>query len=105
MTYNKEKANLRKRVAVAQFGGVCECCGMSFIAMRQAHFHHIDSTTKKHNMAEMWNSYSDKTIQEELSKCMLLCSNCHDALHEIMGESVTTEATRLFVATYGVNAE
>ena len=43
-------------------------------------FHHIND--KKFNVSKMKNgSYSIKSIQKEIDKCILICSNCHRKLH------------------------
>lgn len=41
-------------------------------------FHHIDPKTKKFNVANLGNTARAlKHIEEEISKCVLLCANCH----------------------------
>jgi hypothetical protein len=42
-------------------------------------FHHVNPRTKKFNITrQQMTSKSDKKLKEELNKCILLCSNCHD---------------------------
>ena len=45
-------------------------------------FHHTDPTTKSGTVSQMVVSYlSIQTIQYEVDKCVLLCSNCHRKVH------------------------
>ena len=45
-------------------------------------FHHKDQTLKEANISRMKNSsHSKKTILQEMSKCIVVCSNCHRKLH------------------------
>lgn len=45
-------------------------------------FHHLDPTQKKGNISMMANQgYSEKTLLEEMAKCICICSNCHRKLH------------------------
>lgn len=62
-------------------GGKCECCGYDKnIAALQ--FHHLDPTTKKFTLdSRTIERKSDEEILQELSKCKLLCANCHAELH------------------------
>ena len=55
-------------------GGVCARCGN--IDQRVMHFTHIDPAIKKYNVGQMWNA-SDSTFWQEVTKCQLLCANCH----------------------------
>jgi len=55
----------------------CISCGES--DLRVLEFDHIDPTTKKESVSKMVSSkhYSIKRIEEEISKCQVLCANCH----------------------------
>lgn len=45
-------------------------------------FHHKDSSKKDINVSAALNRrYSKKRILEEISKCIVVCSNCHRKLH------------------------
>lgn len=45
-------------------------------------FHHIDEDTKNYNVSSMTrNTYSIDRIEEEMDKCIIICSNCHRKLH------------------------
>lgn len=69
----------RKKVAVDMMGGCCADCGGIF---HQAayDFHHLDPTTKEGNPSHFLTK-SDERLKEELSKCVLLCANCHRIRH------------------------
>lgn len=45
-------------------------------------FHHIDASKKDANIAvALIRGWSKERILEEISKCKILCSNCHRKLH------------------------
>ncbi len=44
-------------------------------------FHHINPDDKKYKLPSLKRGYSIKTILNEISKCKILCSNCHRKLH------------------------
>lgn len=69
----------RKKEAIEHMGGKCEDCGYnSHYAPMQ--FHHKNPLTKTHDWNKLRLMSWDK-IYEELTKCILLCSNCHFIRH------------------------
>ena len=44
-------------------------------------FHHINPKEKKYNMGDLKHSGSFNKIKDEMSKCVLLCKNCHYDFH------------------------
>jgi len=44
-------------------------------------FHHVDPREKKFNIGKMLYGFSKDNILKEISKCIVLCSNCHRKLH------------------------
>jgi hypothetical protein len=70
----------RKQRMVAYKGGACQLCGYSR-CLRALDFHHVDPDTKRFNFSgnslRRW-----ETVQAELDKCVLVCSNCHDEIEE-----------------------
>ena len=55
---------------------ICADCKQSY-HYSQMDFDHVDGK-KKHNLARYANSaVSIKTIKEEISKCEVVCANCH----------------------------
>jgi hypothetical protein len=45
------------------------------------HFHHLDPASKIGSIADLLRNRGMKVIQEEISKCVLLCANCHIMRH------------------------
>lgn len=87
---NKELRKQRKIQAIEKFNGICLKCGCDLrhnIGM--ATFHHIDNINwqKKENLAHLWLN-SEEVRETELSKCMLLCKECHTQLHKVKGKKV-----------------
>jgi hypothetical protein len=75
--------DLCKAAAIELKGGKCEGCGFQHQGALQ--FHHRVPGTKLAGIGHMIQkhpgTYSVTDIFEELEKCDLLCSNCHDVLH------------------------
>ena len=61
---------------VKRFKG-CLKCGFKIPAALQ--FHHIDPSTKEHNVSNMRRSSYIQwgRIKKEMRKCIILCANCH----------------------------
>lgn len=55
----------------------CEQCGESHPGCLD--FHHLDPTKKDYQISDL--VMSKKKLIEELSKCVVLCANCHRKLH------------------------
>ena len=77
------KREARKRgwfVAYKMSLGGCQRCGYSK-CLAALDFHHIDRSTKERSPAALANC-SEEVGMAELSKCILVCKNCHYELHE-----------------------
>jgi 5-methylcytosine-specific restriction endonuclease McrA len=48
-------------------------------------FHHINSKNKKHEINKLKIQGTLTQLKEEISKCVLLCPNCHLEFHFIYG--------------------
>jgi hypothetical protein len=72
--YRRKKAEWIQRL-----GGCCAHCKNTY-PQEVYDFHHILPGTKDKSMGA-WFSYSDEKIEVELSKCILLCANCHRIEH------------------------
>lgn len=73
----------RKRVrvmAIEMLGGGCKICGYSK-CQQALDFHHRDDSNKRFGISAKGYTRSWKAIREEVSKCYLLCSNCHREIH------------------------
>jgi hypothetical protein len=68
-----------KQQAVTYKGGKCETCGYDK-HLCALDFHHIDSSQKEGNIADLIHS-DWKLVKTELDKCILLCANCHREIH------------------------
>jgi len=70
---------IKKVKAIAFLGGICYDCKKTFHPS-VFDFHHLDPDIKEHT----WHSLQKKPERkrnEELNKCVLLCSNCHRLRH------------------------
>jgi hypothetical protein len=88
--------------AVTLLGGKCEKCGEHNIHCLD--FHHIDSDKKEESINKL-GSYRWSIIEKEISKCILLCSNCHNKLHydNNITESGYKNNKKLFIEYKGIN--
>lgn len=69
-----------KQRAVDYKGGKCAHCGYNK-CNDAFDFHHKDPAKKDFGIAASGHCRSWQEIQNELDKCILLCSNCHRELH------------------------
>ena len=77
--YCIERWRQRKTQAVKDFGGKCRDCNQEY-PDAVFDFHHLDPSEKDFD----WNKLrlrSIDSIREELSKCVMLCANCHRIRH------------------------
>jgi hypothetical protein len=75
--YCKERWHQRKLDAIEHMGGSCADCGYSDNpAVLQ--FHHLRD--KDHEWTKLRLMSWDRVV-EELSKCVMLCANCHVIRH------------------------
>lgn len=74
----------------------CECqkCHKE-VHGKDAFMHHKTSRTKKGNMANLWGTEKG---DKEVKKTILLCKECHNALHSKYGKKVTHKMTKEFLA-------
>ena len=62
-------------------GGKCCRCGYNKCEAA-LELHHVDPTTKDADTTKNLRLISDEVrVNEELDKCILLCSNCHREEH------------------------
>lgn len=71
--YMLERRKRRKAAAIKQLGGECSSCGST----GSLEFHHTDPNGKTLEIGSMLAGISEKRLQEELKKCVLLCESCH----------------------------
>ena len=54
--------------------------------------HHLNSNDKDKNISRMIsNNASNEVIQQELKKCIVLCSNCHREFHYLEKTGITIQ--------------
>lgn len=61
----------------------CQKCGEQRLYLIQ--FHHIDPATKKFGISDGLLKRKIEICEEEVKKCVCLCSNCHDEFHYFYG--------------------
>ena len=72
----KEQYETNKLLAIQQLGGKCIVCGES--NPDKLEFNHINPRDKDVNITHILNyNINNKTLQDELAKCNLLCKLCH----------------------------
>lgn len=79
----KAKDRERRRAFNEKWKHPCEKCGESRLYLIQ--FHHIDPSTKSFCIGANATSKQDSLLEEEVKKCICLCSNCHDEFHYLYG--------------------
>jgi 5-methylcytosine-specific restriction endonuclease McrA len=77
----KERGLSRKLMFIHKLGGKCSKCGYSN-NIAALHFHHINPDDKQIKLdGRHLANNSMKKLASELSKCVLLCANCHAEIH------------------------
>jgi hypothetical protein len=75
-----ERVSRRRRkmklMLVAEAGGRCVLCGYDR-CVSALHFHHVDPATKRFHLSMQGATRSLASVRAEMSKCVLLCANCH----------------------------
>lgn len=84
--YRKTRVRNHKLKAIEYLGGSCQRCGGKFDSCVYD-FHHKHPSEKEFEPSVLLN-YTWDRIQEELDKCLLLCSNCHRITHWVCEETV-----------------
>jgi hypothetical protein len=70
----------RKAMVEAAKDKPCAACNQSYPSVCMD-FHHTDPTVKDGSVSKLMKSSSYQKLQEEIDKCVVLCSNCHRLLH------------------------
>lgn len=77
-----KERTIAARIWLSQYkqGKSCSRCDETHPACLQ--FHHIDPTVKEGELAKAaTNGWAIERIKEEISKCIILCANCHFKEH------------------------
>lgn len=75
----KVSNNKKKYIAEQKLKSGCSICGYNKHPAA-LHFHHKDRNTKNFGIANHFNKSIDSLI-DEISKCEILCANCHAEKH------------------------
>jgi hypothetical protein len=70
----------RRLEGIRYLGNKCKVCGYSQFTC-SLDFHHINPNTKDKDF-KSYRGWSQEKLFKELDKCILLCKNCHAALHK-----------------------
>ena len=84
----KQKSRYRQRIKnefLAKWRRPCQKCGEQRLYLIQ--FHHIDPATKEFNISTSVGNKKTEICEEEVKKCVCLCSNCHDEFHYFYGKN------------------
>lgn len=79
MWHQTKRAIDRKKLFIKQLGNKCSQCGYCK-NMAALEFHHESNKSYGLDMRKLSNTSMIK-LQEEISKCILLCANCHREYH------------------------
>ncbi len=72
------KRNKRQKI-ISFLGGKCEICNFDKYPV-SLDIHHLDPSKKDPNF-KCINHWEWKRVKKELEGCILVCSNCHRAIH------------------------
>ena len=76
-----ENGSKLKMKYIEQLGGKCSICGYDKNVTALS-FHHINPDEKGFELTSRhFGRYSLKKIEDEISKCILVCQNCHCEIH------------------------
>jgi len=74
-----EERNIKIQRIVDYMGGKCVHCGYNK-CNRALDCHHLNPNEKEYAISEMYNR-KWSFIEQEIKKCILLCANCHQNIH------------------------
>ena len=76
-----DKRRKKLKIELLAFkGGKCERCGYDECS-RSLTFHHRNPKEKEFSISVKGNTLSLERLKNEISKCHLLCFNCHMFVH------------------------
>lgn len=81
----KERRARIKAELLLKLGGECSSCGYKKTNSALC-FHHKDPATKSFNISGNWLTKIPRAqLDIEVTKCIVLCHNCHAELHDEEG--------------------
>lgn len=84
--YSRNRKENRQRLRddfLAQWKRPCQKCGEQRLYLIQ--FHHVDPSEKEFDVSTNISYKKRELCEEEVKKCVCLCSNCHDEFHYFYG--------------------
>lgn len=79
--YHKVLRDERNLILFQYKGSKCKHCALSETDHLEVYdYHHVDPTTKLHNIGNILEGPLDR-LMTEVDKCLLLCANCHRKEH------------------------
>jgi len=82
-TYSRKDKGRRidamKQMIRQMFGERCQSCG-DWLYPKEMEFHHKNPDEKKDNVSDLIRIASEEDIIREVSKCEIVCRNCHRLL-------------------------
>ena len=81
--YYYAKTQLKRNEFLVKWRKPCQKCGEQRLYLIQ--FHHIDPATKKFEIGPSVGYKKTEICEEEVKKCVCLCSNCHNEFHYFYG--------------------
>lgn len=88
--YQLRRYHERRREAIQRLGGKCVRCSST----ERLELDHIDPKTKSFALAKLW-AVREELFATELSKCQLLCEDCHNV------KSIGDRGFRVAKGTHG----
>jgi hypothetical protein len=76
----KRVENNRKLLKEIKENSPCSACGEYHPTCCMDH-HHLDPSIKEKQVSKMIEANSWTKIEQEIGKCILVCSNCHRKIH------------------------
>lgn len=86
--YSRNRKQNRQRIRdefFTKWKKPCQKCGEQRLYLIQ--FHHIDPATKEFEISASFAHKKAEICEEEVKKCVCLCSNCHDEFHYFYGKN------------------
>jgi len=82
--FNKNKKKKQKDIKWwLDYKSTLKCCKCGFQHPAAIDFHHLEADKKEASLADAIakKGWGKKRILNEISKCIILCANCHRILH------------------------
>lgn len=82
-----KKAKEKRKLQIVQvMGNSCAICGYNK-SIHALELHHINPKDKEFSFSKLGSFPNWEKLKKELSKCILLCANCHREVHDISIET------------------